>query len=122
MRVKGSNVSKKRHKKILKLTKGHRAGAGNLLTSANQSMMKALRYAYRHRREKKREFRRLWITRINAASRMCGLPYNKLINGLNLANIKVDRKILADLAVNDMIAFKNLVSVAKQSLDAKVAV
>lgn len=121
MRVKGGNVSKKRHKKTLKLVKGHRAGAGKLLTAANQSMMKALRYAYRHRREKKREFRRLWITRINAASRMNGLSYSKLINGLNLASVKVDRKILADLAVNDMTAFKNLVELAKKSLEAKVA-
>ena len=121
MRVTGGNVSKKRHKKILKLVKGHRAGAGKLLTSANQSMMKALRYAYRHRREKKREFRRLWITRINAASRINGLSYSKFVNGLNLANVKVDRKILADLAVNDMVAFKSLVTLAKQSLEAKTS-
>jgi large subunit ribosomal protein L20 len=121
MRVKGGNVSKKRHKKILKLTKGHRAGAGNLLTAANQSMMKALRYAYRHRREKKREFRRLWITRINAAARINGISYSRLINGLTLASIKVDRKILADLAVNDAVAFANIANVAKQTLEAKAA-
>jgi large subunit ribosomal protein L20 len=119
MRVKGGNVSKKRHKKILKLVKGHRAGAGTILTSANQSMMKALRYAYRHRREKKRQFRRLWITRINAAARINGISYSQLINGLNIANISVDRKILADLAVNDAIAFANIAKVAKENIKAK---
>lgn len=121
MRVKGGNVSKKRHKRILKLVKGHRAGAGKLLTSANQSMMKALRYAYRHRREKKREFRRLWITRINAAARINGISYSQLINGLNVANIAVDRKILADLAVNDAVAFANIVNVAKETLKSKAS-
>ncbi|MBC7474930.1 MAG: 50S ribosomal protein L20 [Candidatus Sericytochromatia bacterium] len=121
MRVKGGNVSKKRHKKILKLVKGHRAGAGKLLTSANQSMMKALRYAYRHRREKKREFRRLWITRINAAARINGISYSQLINALNVASITVDRKMLADLAVNDAVAFANIVSVAKETLKSKAA-
>ncbi|MFN8577239.1 MAG: 50S ribosomal protein L20 [Candidatus Sericytochromatia bacterium] len=121
MRVKGGNVSHKRHKKILKLVKGHRAGAGKLLTSANQSMMKALRYAYRHRREKKREFRRLWITRINAAARINGISYSRLINGLNLANIAVDRKMLAELAVNDAVAFTNIVKVAKSAIESKAS-
>lgn len=121
MRVKGGNVSHKRHKKILKLVKGHRAGAGKLLTAANQSMMKALRYAYRHRREKKREFRRLWITRINAAARINGISYSRLINGLNLANIAVDRKMLAELAVNDAVTFTNIVKVAKSALESKVS-
>lgn len=116
MRVKGGNVSHKRHKKTLKLTKGHRAGAGNLLTSANQSMMKALRYAYRHRREKKREYRRLWITRINAAARINGLSYSQLIHGLKVANVEVNRKMLAELAVNDSVAFTNIARMAKDCL------
>lgn len=121
MRVKGGNVSKKRHNKVLKLVKGHRAGAGKILTSANQSMMKALRYAYRHRREKKREFRRLWITRINAAARINGISYSQLINGLKLASVNVDRKILAELAVNDSVAFANIAKIAKDSIKAKVS-
>ncbi|GIW23355.1 MAG: 50S ribosomal protein L20 [Candidatus Sericytochromatia bacterium] len=116
MRVKGGNVSKKRHKKVLKLVKGHRAGAGKIITSAMQSMMKALRYAYRHRREKKREFRRLWITRINAAARMNGLSYSQLINGLKLADIDINRKMLSDLAISDPATFSNIVNVAKEKL------
>ena len=113
MRVKGGNVSHKRHKKILKLTKGHRAGAGNLLTSANQSMMKALRYAYRHRREKKREFRRLWITRINAGAREYGMSYSQFMGALKKNNIELNRKVLADLAMNHPEAFKAVVDQVK---------
>ena len=118
MRVKGGNVSKKRHKKVLKLVRGHRAGAGKTITSAMQSMMKALRYAYRHRREKKREFRRLWITRINAAARMNGISYSQLINGLRLASIDINRKMLSELAINDPATFSNIVNVAKDKIAA----
>src|SRR5437868_4767595 len=115
MRVKGGNVSKKRHKKILKLVKGHRAGAGTILTSANQSMMKALRYAYRHRRERKREFRRLWITRINAAARINGMSYSQFMHGLSLAGVELDRKVLADIAVRDADTFRRFAEVAREA-------
>lgn len=117
MRVKGGNVSQKRHKKILKLAKGFRGSLSRLFRPANQAVMKALRYAYRHRRERKREMRRLWITRINAAARMNGVSYNQLINGLKRADIHLNRKMLADLAVNDEPAFAQLVGQAKKVLE-----
>lgn len=109
MRVKRGRATKKRHKKILRYAKGYVGSKSKLFKSANQAVMKAWGYAYRHRRQKKREFRALWITRINAACRELGLSYSKLINAINKANIKLNRKTIADLAVNDKDAFKKLV-------------
>lgn len=103
----------KRHKKILKLAKGYRGTKSKLFRKANETVMKALYYARRDRRAKKGNFRKLWIARINAASRINGLSYSKFINGLHKAGVEVDRKILADLAVNDVAAFAKLVEVAK---------
>jgi len=113
-RVKGGVVTHRRHKKILKLTKGHQAGRHALNRQAHESMIKSLSYAYRHRRERKRDMRRLWICRINAAARADGLPYSVFINGLNKAGVEVNRKILADMAVRDPMAFSQLVEVAKE--------
>jgi large subunit ribosomal protein L20 len=103
----------KRHKKILKLAKGYRGARSKLFRKANETVMKALYYARRDRRAKKGEFRRLWITRINAAARINGLSYSRLIDGLKKARILIDRKILAELAVNDAGAFARLVEVVK---------
>ena len=110
MRVKRGRATKKRHKKVLQAAKGFVGSKSKLYKSANQAVMKAWKYAYRHRRQKKRDFRALWITRINAACRELGVTYSKFINALNKSNIKLDRKILADLAVTDKEAFKQLVS------------
>ena len=115
MRVKGGNVSRKRHKKVLKLAKGFRGSLSRLFRTANQAVMKALRYSYRHRRTHKREMRALWITRINAAARNNGMSYNQLISGLKRANIDLNRKMLAELAVNDEAAFAQLVGQARQA-------
>ncbi|CCO07268.1 50S ribosomal protein L20 [Desulfotomaculum varum] len=112
-RAKSSVVSRRRHKKILKLAKGYRGSRSKLFRVANQAVMKALFYAYRDRRQKKRDFRKLWIARINAATRMNGLTYSRFINGLKKAGVEVNRKMLADLAVNDAKAFSQLVEVAK---------
>lgn len=113
MRVKRGRATKKKHTKILKLAKGYVGSKSKLYKSAKQAVMKGLRYAYQDRRKKKRDFRRLWITRINAACRENGTTYSKLINALLKANITVDRKILADLAVTDKDAFKAILSQAK---------
>ena len=102
-----------RHKKILKMAKGYRGTRSRLFKKANESVMKALYYARRDRRAKKREFRKLWIARINAATRANGLSYSRFICGLTKAGIIVNRKMLADLAVNDAAAFAKLVEVAK---------
>ncbi len=107
-RVKRGNVSRKRHKKVLKLSKGFRGAASVLFRVANQQSMKALRYAYRNRREKKRDFRQLWITRLNAAVRRYGLSYSEFIHDLKNRQIKLNRKILAQLAVCDPQAFTQL--------------
>jgi large subunit ribosomal protein L20 len=115
-RVKRGNVLRNRHKKILKLAKGFRGQRRKIFTIANQAVMKALKYAYRDRRNKKRDFRRLWITRINAAARLNGLSYNKLMFGLKRANIALSRKFLADVAVRDKAAFTKLVETAKACL------
>ncbi|MCW2276761.1 50S ribosomal protein L20 [Heliophilum fasciatum] len=112
-RVKTGVMSRKRHKKILKLARGYRNARSKLFRSANQTVMKALTYAYAHRKKRKGDFRRLWITRINAAARMSGISYSCLINGLKQAGIVVNRKMLADLAVNDLPAFNRLVEAAK---------
>ena len=107
-RVKGGVVSRKRRKRVLKLAKGYFGSKHTLYKTANEQVMKSLQYAYRDRRQKKRDFRKLWITRINAAARMNGLSYSKLMHGLKLAGIEVNRKMLADLAVSDAAAFTAL--------------
>lgn len=115
MRVKRGNVARKRRKKILKLAKGFRGSHSKLFRIANQQVMKALRNAYRDRRKRKRDFRRLWITRINAASRQNGMSYSKLICNMKKSNIVINRKMLANLAVLDPEAFAKVVEVAGQS-------
>jgi large subunit ribosomal protein L20 len=121
-RVKRGVTSHKKHKKILHRTEGHWGARHRLIKTARESMIKALAYSYRDRRTKKRDFRTLWITRINAASRLYGMPYRDLIHGLSLAGVKVDRKIMADLAVTDLKAFGALVKTARAALDAKATV
>ncbi len=115
-RVKSGVTAHKRHKKILKLAKGYRGARSKQFKKANETVMKAGFYAHRDRRVKKREIRRLWITRINAAARINGISYSKFIFGLNKAGVAVDRKIMADLAVSDPNAFTKLVEIAKQNL------
>lgn len=115
MRVKRGNVARKRRKKILKLAKGFRGSHSKLFRIANQQVMKALRNSYRDRRKRKRDFRRLWITRINAASRQNGMSYSQLICNMKKADIQINRKMLANLAVLDPDAFAKVVEVAGQS-------
>ncbi len=115
-RVKRGVTARARHKKVLKLAKGYRGRRGNVYRVAKQAVMKAGQYAYRDRRQRKRQFRTLWIARINAAARELGLSYSKFMNGLKKANILVDRKVLADLAVFDKAAFANFVDQAKARL------
>jgi len=117
-RVKGGTVTRRRHKKILKLAKGYFGRKSKLFRPANQQVMKSLHYAYAHRRQKKRNFRKLWIARINAATRMNGMSYSRFINGLKMAGIEVNRKMLAELAISDEQAFKQLVDIAKEQLGA----
>lgn len=112
-RVKRGNVARKRRKKILKLAKGFRGSHSKLFRTANQQVMKALRNAYRDRRKRKRDFRRLWITRINAASRQHGLSYSQFTGKLKKANIGLNRKMLANLAMLDPNAFAKVVETAK---------
>ncbi|MGB2924534.1 MAG: 50S ribosomal protein L20 [Limnothrix sp.] len=114
-RVKRGNVARKRRKKVLKLAKGFRGSHSKLFRTANQQVMKALRNAYRDRRKKKRDFRRLWIVRVNAAARMNGLSYSKLTYQLKQANVEINRKMLAELAVVDPQAFTKVVEVAKSA-------
>ena len=116
-RVKGGVVSRKRRKRVLKLAKGYFGSKHTLYKTANEQVMKSLQYAYRDRRQKKRDFRKLWITRINAAARMNGLSYSKLMHGLKLAGIEVNRKMLADLAVSDAAAFATLANTAKEAIN-----
>ncbi len=111
-RVKGGSVTRRRHKKILKLTKGQRDTRHKLFKRANEAMMKSLMYAYRDRRQRKRDFRRLWIARINAAARLNGVKYSILVHGLKAKNIELDRKILADIAVRDPETFSKIVETA----------
>jgi len=114
-RVKGGTVTRKRRKKVIKLAKGYYGAKHILFKVANQQVMKSGNYAFRDRRQKKRDFRKLWITRINAAARINGLSYSRLMHGLKLAGIEVNRKMLAELAVSDANAFAELAYVAKQS-------
>lgn len=115
-RAKSSVVSRNRHRKVLKLAKGYRGAKSKLYRVANTQLLKSLAYAYRDRRNKKRDFRRLWIARINAAARMNGLSYSRFMNGLKQAGVDINRKMLADMAVNDSGAFGQLVEVAKSKL------
>jgi large subunit ribosomal protein L20 len=108
----------KRHKKVLKFTKGQKGSKHLLYRRANEARLKSLFYAYRDRRNRKRDFRRLWIVRINAAARLCGTTYSQLIAGLNKAGVEVDRKVLADLAVHDSAAFAQLAGIAKEAVTA----
>jgi len=117
-RVKGGNVARNRRKKVLKLAKGYFGSKHRLFKSANAQVMKSLQYAYRDRRQKKRDFRKLWIARINAAARLNGLSYSKLMHGLKVAGLEVNRKMLADLAVNDKESFAQLANTVKQKLNA----
>ena len=114
---KGTPRAHARHTKILKLAKGYRGRSGNCFRPALQRVEKALQYAYRDRRNKKRDFRGLWIQRINAASRQHGLTYAQFMGGINKAGITLDRKILADMAVNDAVGFKAVFDLAKAALD-----
>lgn len=116
-RVKNSIASRRRRKKVLKLTKGYWGAKSKLYRTAHEAMMKALSYAYRDRRARKRDFRSLWITRIGIAARNEGISYNKFIRGLKVAGVEINRKILAELAVNDYEAFANLVKVSKESMN-----
>ena len=115
-RVKGGTVTHRRHKKVLKLTKGHKATRHSLFRRAHESMLHALSYAYGHRRERKGDMRRLWIVRINAATRAEGLSYSQFMDGLRKANVEINRKALADMAVNDPSGFSKLLSLASAKL------
>lgn len=117
-RVKRGVPAHKRHKKVLKFTKGQKGSKHLLFRRANEARMKSLWYAYRDRRNRKRDFRRLWIVRINAAARLSGMTYRQLIHGLNKAGVDIDRKILADLAVNDSTVFARLVDTAREAVAA----
>ncbi|MCS1351568.1 50S ribosomal protein L20 [Mechercharimyces sp. CAU 1602] len=117
-RVKGGVVTRRRRKKVLKLARGYYGSKHTLFKTAKQQVMKSLMFAYRDRRQKKRNFRKLWITRINAAARMNGMSYSKLMFGLKQAGIDINRKMLADLAINDEKAFAELANLAKAKVNA----
>ena len=112
-RIKGAVKTRARRKKILKLAKGYRGAKSKLFKTANQAVMKSLSYAYRDRKAKKREFRQLWIARINAAARMNGISYSKFMNGLKKNNININRKMLSEIAISDPDAFTKLVEKVK---------
>ena len=114
-RVKTARTTRARHKKILKRAKGYYGAKHYRFRNANQAVMKSLRYAYVGRKDKKSNFRKLWITRINAAARMNGLTYSKLIAGLKKANVTINRKMLAEIAVTDEKAFKEIAEIAKKA-------
>ncbi len=114
-RVKRGVIARRRHKKIMKQAKGYYGARSRVFRVAKQAVIKAGQYAYRDRRQRKRQFRQLWITRINAGARLNGLSYSKFINGLKKAAIEIDRKVLADLAVNEKAAFAALVEKAKSA-------
>ncbi|WP_368489950.1 50S ribosomal protein L20 [Clostridium sp. BJN0013] len=117
-RVKRAVNARKHHKKILKLAKGYYGGKSKLFKTANESVIRALRNAYVGRKLKKRDFRKLWIVRINAAARINGLSYSKFMNGIKTAGININRKMLSEIAINDPKAFTELVQVAKAQLNA----
>ena len=115
-RVKGGARAHQRHVKVLKLARGYRGAKSKLYRPAHEQVMHSLAYAYAHRKKKKGDFRKLWITRINAAARMNGISYSRFINGLTKAGIEVNRKMLSELAINDAQGFTHLVKVAKSNL------
>ncbi len=115
-RVKGALNTRKHHKKILKLAKGYRGAKSKLYRVANQAVMKSLTYSYIGRKQKKRDFRSMWITRISAACKMNDINYSRFMNGLKKANIDINRKMLSEIAINDPAAFTNLVETAKANL------
>lgn len=115
-RVKRGVIARQRHKKVLALAKGYRGRRGNVYRIAKEAVMKAGQYAYRDRRQRKRQFRNLWIVRINAACRELDLSYSKFIAGLTKANVAVDRKVLSHIAINDKEAFAKFVEIAKTNL------
>lgn len=115
-RVKGAMRTRARHKKILKLAKGYRGAKSKLYKTANQAVMKSLVYAYRDRKAKKREFRQLWIARINAATRANGMSYSKFMNGLKQKGIEINRKMLSEIAINDAAGFTAIAEKAKAAL------
>ncbi len=115
-RVKRAINSRKKHKKVLKLAKGYYGGKSKLFKTANESVIRALRNAYVGRKLKKRDFRKLWIARINAAARMNDLSYSKFMNGMKLAGVEINRKMLSEIAINDPKAFAELVEVAKKHI------
>ena len=116
MRIKRGFKARKRRKKVLKLAKGFRGGRSKLFRTAADAVDKSLMYAYRDRRQRKRDFRRLWIARINAAARLNKLSYSKFMHGLKLANVDLDRKVLADLAITDPAGFTKIAELAAQKL------
>lgn len=118
-RVKRGVTARARHKKVLKQAKGYQGARSRVFRVAKQAVIKAQQYAYRDRRQRKRQFRALWIVRINAAARECGLSYSRLVKGLKAAGIELDRKVLADLAVRDPQAFAAVVNQAKAALEEK---
>ena len=120
-RVKNGAVTKARHKKVLKAAKGYTGSKHRLYKTAKEQLMKSRKYAYRDRKNRKRDFRKLWITRINAACRMNEISYSKFINGLNKAGVEVNRKMLSEIAINDPKVFKALVEVSKKGLEGKVS-
>ena len=119
-RVKGGTIHRARRKKVMKLAKGYFGSKHRLYRTAKEQVMHSLKYAYRDRRQKKRDFRKLWITRINAACRMNGISYSKFINGLSKAGIEINRKMLAEIAIDNAESFTSLVEAAKAALEGKV--
>ena len=117
-RVKRAKNARKNHKKVLKLAKGYYGGKSKLQKTANESVIRALRNAYVGRKNKKRDYRSLWIARINAAARMNDMSYSKFMNGLKVAEVNINRKMLSEIAINDPKAFAELVAVAKKALNA----
>ncbi len=115
-RVKRGVRAHQRHKKILKLARGYRGRKSKLFKMAKQQVVRSMAFAYAHRKQRRRDFRRLWITRINAAARMNNITYNRLMYGLKLAGVNINRKMMADLAVNDPAAFTKLVETAKERI------
>ena len=118
-RVKGGNIHKNRRKKVLKLAKGYFGSKHKLYKTAKEQVMHSLKYAYRDRKQNKREMRKLWIVRINAACRMNDISYSKFISGLNKAEVAINRKMLSEIAIDDADAFANLVNIAKAALEGK---
>lgn len=121
-RASAGNVTRRRHKKILKMTSGYQGSRHRLYRRANEAMLKSLSHAYRHRRTRKRDFRRLWITRINAAARKHGMSYGRFMHGLKQSGVGLDRKILANMAVHDEDGFAQLVDLAKEAVVASPAI